>query len=145
MGFPGETDPQFNELLGFLRDMQLDAVGAFTFFPEAGTPAASLPDQIPDSIKQARLDELMRTQQGIAFGRNEARVGSELMCLIDSTAEDDTAVGRFYGQARRLTVCAWLRIVLSNLGSLSKAVLRGQKVMICVLNGFDVEDDLMHR
>jgi ribosomal protein S12 methylthiotransferase len=99
VGFPGETDQQFGELLDFLRDMQFDAVGAFTFYPEAGTPAASLPDQIPDSLKQTRLDELMRMQQGIAFARNEARVGSQLTCLIDSFADDGTAVGRFYGQA----------------------------------------------
>jgi ribosomal protein S12 methylthiotransferase len=106
VGFPGETDRQFKELLDFLRDMRLDAVGAFTFFPEAGTPAASLPDPVPEPVKQARLDELMRTQQGIAFGRNQARVGSRLTCLIDSIAEDGRAVGRFYGQAPEIdSVC----------------------------------------
>ncbi len=106
VGFPGETDRQFGELLDFLRDMRFDAVGAFTFYPEAGTPAASLPAQIPDSLKQTRLDELMRTQQGIAFARNEARMGSELTCLVDSCADDGTAVGRFYGQAPEIdSVC----------------------------------------
>jgi ribosomal protein S12 methylthiotransferase len=107
VGFPGETDRQFHELLGFLRDMQLDAVGAFTFFPETGTPAASMPDQISDEVKQARLDELMRTQQEIAFAKNEARVGSRLTCLIDTVGEEEnTAVGRFYGQAPEIdSVC----------------------------------------
>jgi ribosomal protein S12 methylthiotransferase len=106
VGFPGETDSHFNELLGFLREVRLDAVGAFTFFPEAGTPAASLPAQVPDEVKQARLDELMRTQQGIAFAKNEARIGSRLTCLIDTVGQDDTAVGRFYGQAPEIdSVC----------------------------------------
>jgi ribosomal protein S12 methylthiotransferase len=106
VGFPGETDKQFSELLDFIRDTRLDAVGAFMFFPEAGTPAASLPDQVPDPIKQARLDELMRTQQEIAFARNEARIGSRLTCLIDTIDDDGTAVGRFYGQAPEIdSVC----------------------------------------
>ncbi len=106
VGFPGETDQQFGELLDFLRDMQLDAVGAFTFFPEAGTPAAALPDQVPEPVKQARLDELMRTQQGIVFTKNEARIGSDLTCLIDNVDEDGHSVGRFYGQAPEIdSVC----------------------------------------
>ena len=99
VGFPGETDKQFNELLDFLRDTRFDAVGAFTFFPEADTPAASFPDQVPDPIKQVRLDELMRTQQKIAFAKNESRIGSRLTCLIDALGEDGSTVGRFYGQA----------------------------------------------
>jgi ribosomal protein S12 methylthiotransferase len=125
VGFPGETDAQFAELLGFLRDMRLGAVGAFTFFPEAGTVAASLPDQVPDAVKQSRLDELMGTQQGIAFAANEGRIGSELTCLVDSIADDGTAVARFYGQAPEIdSVC----VVDSEIGDQGSGI-RGRRMV----------------
>jgi ribosomal protein S12 methylthiotransferase len=105
VGFPGETDAHFNDLLGFVRAARFDALGAFTFFPEVGTPAATYPDQVPDAVKQARLDELMRAQQEIAFAKNESRVDARLTCLIDA-AGDGTTVGRFYGQAPEIdSVC----------------------------------------
>ncbi len=99
VGFPGETQKEFNELAEFVRWARFDALGVFTFYPESGTPAASFPDQVPDEVKQKRLEELMLTQQEIAFDRNERRIGSELLCLIDSVQGRDIARGRFYGQA----------------------------------------------
>ncbi len=99
VGFPGETQKEFEELVEFVKCAQFDALGVFTFYPEPGTPAAQFPDQVPDEVKQARLEELMLTQQEIAFARNERRIGSELLCLIDSVERRDTARGRFYGQA----------------------------------------------
>jgi len=99
VGFPGETDADFADLLDFIRWAQFDALGAFTFFPEAGTPAAQFPDQIPDDVKQARLDALMLAQQEIAFAKNRARVGQRPKCLIDSVDPQGIGYGRFYGQA----------------------------------------------
>jgi ribosomal protein S12 methylthiotransferase len=99
VGFPGETDERFDELVEFVEWAKFDALGAFTFFPEQGTPAAELPDQVPDDVKQARLDRLMRAQQCIAFARNEARIGTRLTCLVDEIDDKDTGYGRFYGQA----------------------------------------------
>jgi ribosomal protein S12 methylthiotransferase len=99
VGFPGETDEEFSELVEFVRRVQFDALGAFAYFPERGTPAAEFPDQIPDEIKQERLETLMLTQQEIAFAKNAARVGSRLKCLIDSVDNEGTGYGRFYGQA----------------------------------------------
>jgi ribosomal protein S12 methylthiotransferase len=84
VGFPGETQREFAELLEFVKWARFDALGAFPFFPEAGTPAATFPDQVPDEVKQARLEELMLTQQEIAFAKNRERIGSHLMCLVDS-------------------------------------------------------------
>ena len=84
VGFPGETQEDFGELLEFIRAARFDALGAFTYFPEAGTPAAEMPDQVPDEVKQARFDELMLAQQEIAFARNKNRIGSRLECLVDS-------------------------------------------------------------
>ena len=99
VGFPGETDEAFSELLDFVRQAQFDALGAFTYFAERGTPAAEFPDQVPEEVKQERLDALMVAQQEIAFAKNAARLGSRLTCLIDTIDEEGTGYGRFYGQA----------------------------------------------
>jgi len=99
VGFPGETDRQFNELVDFVRWAEFDALGCFKFYPEAGTDAAKMPAQVPDKIKQQRLEELMLTQQEIAFARNEGRIGSRLTCLVDSVDTGGLGRARFYGQA----------------------------------------------
>jgi ribosomal protein S12 methylthiotransferase len=83
VGFPGETRSEFEDLVGFIQWARFDALGAFTYFPEAGTPAAEFPDQVPDEVKQARLDELMLAQQEIAFAKNKERIGSRLRCLVE--------------------------------------------------------------
>lgn len=109
VGFPGETQADFDELLEFIRWARFDALGAFTYFPEAGTPAAEMPDQILDEVKQARFDQLMLVQQEIAFARTRDRIGSRLACLVDSCdrpsgrgtkrRSQPLGRGRFYGQA----------------------------------------------
>jgi ribosomal protein S12 methylthiotransferase len=99
IGFPAETDQQFAELLDFVRWAEFDALGCFEFYPESGTIAADMPAQVPDQIKQQRVDELMLTQQKIAFAKNEKRVGRRLTCIVDSVDGEDTGRGRFYGQA----------------------------------------------
>jgi ribosomal protein S12 methylthiotransferase len=116
VGFPGETQGDFDELLEFVRWARFDALGAFTYFREAGTPAAEMPDQIADEVKQARFDELMLAQQEIAFARNQRRIGERLTCLVDSREEPSRRAakrrartagqGRFYGQAPEIdSVC----------------------------------------
>jgi len=99
VGFPGETQKQFDELAEFVTWAQFDALGVFTFYPESGTPAAEFAGQVPDEVKQNRLEELMLRQQEIAFARNRRRIGSELLCLIDSVEGRGLARGRHYGQA----------------------------------------------
>jgi len=123
VGFPSETDRQFNELLSFIEWAEFDALGCFKFYPESGTGAAELPAQVPDKVKQQRLDELMLTQQKIAFAKNKNRIGGKLTCLVDSVDpvrsklsktnenlrantvtsngvdDEGTGRGRFYGQA----------------------------------------------
>ena len=105
-GFPGETDAQFDELMEFVQWARFDALGCFTFYPEIGTPAADMPDQVPDDVKCGRADRLMAAQQKIAFEKNARRVGSELMCLVDDVDGQGNGVGRFYGQAPHIdSVC----------------------------------------
>jgi len=99
VGFPGETEQQFNELLEFVKWVKFDCLGCFRFYPESGTPAAEMLGQLPDHIKQQRLEELMLTQQKIVFAKNKTRIGSKLTCLVDSVDSEGAGQGRFYGQA----------------------------------------------
>ncbi len=99
VGYPGETESQFRELLDFIKWAQFDALGCFTFSPEPGTVAATLPQQIPQLLKQQRLTELMLCQQKIAFAKNKNRIGSRITCLVDTVAQKGCAFGRYFGQA----------------------------------------------
>lgn len=99
VGFPGETDAEFSELVEFVEWARFDALGAFTFFPEPDTAAAQLPDPVPEQAKQERLEHLMLTQQAIAFAKNEGRIGSRLTCLVDGLDDAGNGRARFYGQA----------------------------------------------
>jgi ribosomal protein S12 methylthiotransferase len=99
VGFPGETDLQFEELLEFVKWAQFDALGCFKYYPESGTPAACMQGQLPESVKEERVKELMLAQQEIAFAKNEMRIGTTMTCLVDSVDAQGTGKGRFYGQA----------------------------------------------
>ena len=99
IGFPGETDEQFAELLEFIKWAEFDALGCFKFYPEEGTSAAEMPGQVPEDVKQQRVENLMLAQQEICFAKNQKRIGSELTCLVDSVDKEGDGKGRFYGQA----------------------------------------------
>lgn len=105
VGFPGETDAQFAELLEFVKWARFDALGCFKFYREEGTAAAELAGQVPEDIKQQRSDTLMEAQQQIAFEKNKECLGREITCLLES--EDESAmIGRHYGQAPHIdSVC----------------------------------------
>jgi len=106
VGFPGETDRQFAELLKFIKWAEFDALGCFQFYPESGTAAAKMPRQVPEPVKQERLEKLMLTQQKIAFAKNKSRIGSNFICLVDSVDDKGTGRGRFYGQAPKVdSIC----------------------------------------
>lgn len=83
-GFPGETEEQFERLMAFVEDIGFDRLGAFTFSPEENTPAAAMPGQIDEDVKQARLDRLMRAQQRISLQRNRLRLGTVEKVLVES-------------------------------------------------------------
>lgn len=95
VGFPGETEDQFQELLDFVQETEFDRLGAFAYSPEEGTPAARMKDQIPEEIKQERLDRLMTLQAGISLKLNQSRVGqTEKILVTDVNPEDHMALGR---------------------------------------------------
>ena len=99
VGFPGETEEEFGELLDFVREAEFDRLGAFAFSPEEGTPAAEMPDQLPEEVKQDRLDRLMTLQQEISLKRNRARVGTVEKVLVTDAGEDGVLLGRSQREA----------------------------------------------
>ncbi len=94
VGFPGETEDQFKELLDFVEETEFDRLGAFAYSAEDDTPAAKMPDQIPEEIKQERFDRLMSLQQKISLKRNQARIGSVESVLVTEIVSRETILGR---------------------------------------------------
>ena len=105
VGFPGETESEFGELLDFAAESAFDRAGAFTYSPQNGTPAADMTEQIAESIKQRRHEELMALLADVSATRNERQVGRELKMLVESeagqTTEDGEPIiaGRTYREA----------------------------------------------
>lgn len=94
VGYPGETDEDFEELKAFVREARFERMGAFAYSEEEGTYAANhFPDSIPDKVKQARLDELMALQEEIALESNASKVGQIFDVIVDRE-EEDYYVGR---------------------------------------------------
>mgnify|MGYP000227021966 CR=1 FL=1 len=99
VGFPGETEDDFEQLLDLLERVRFDQVGAFAYSVEEGTRAADMADQVPDSVKRERLERLGDLQRAISLERNEARIGRVVPALIDRLESDGGAVGRTAAQA----------------------------------------------
>ena len=100
-GFPGETEEDHRELLEFVDRMRFDRLGVFTYSREEGTPAAVMPDQVDESVKQRRQKELYEAQQKIVFDMNKLLTGGQIEVLIEGrlSEEPDTYVGRTYRDA----------------------------------------------
>ncbi len=98
VGFPGETDAEFEALLGFVEEMQFDRLGVFAYSHESGTAAADMADDVPPEVKEARYDRVMTMQQEISYAKNQAFVGRRLSVLLEGTG-DDMTVGRSYRDA----------------------------------------------
>ena len=93
-GFPGETEDQFRELLDFVEEAEFDRLGAFAYSPEEGTPAARMKDQVPEEIRQERLDRLMTLQQKISLRKNRQRIGKTERVLVTDVNGEGLALGR---------------------------------------------------
>ncbi len=100
-GFPGETDAEFEELRDFIGEQHFERLGVFTYSLEPDTPAAKLPDHVPEEVMNDRRDQLMEVQQEVAFEWNEAQVGRQFDVLIDAAVPDqpDAWIGRSYADA----------------------------------------------
>jgi ribosomal protein S12 methylthiotransferase len=107
VGFPGETEEDFQMLLDFLEEAQLDRVGCFQYSPVEGAAANELPDHVPDEIKQERYDRFMQVQQRISAARLQMKVGRTLSVLIDEVDEEG-AIGRSFADAPEIDGAVYL-------------------------------------
>jgi ribosomal protein S12 methylthiotransferase len=98
VGFPGETEEDFQYLLDWLSEAQLDRVGCFQYSPVEGAPANLLDQHVPDDIKQERWERFMAHQQAISAARLQQKIGQEIEVLIDEV-DDEGAVGRSWADA----------------------------------------------
>ncbi len=98
VGYPGETEQEFQTLIDFVEEIRFDKVGAFKFSFEPGTTSEALGDPVPAEVKQERWERLMALQQGISLEKNQALVGKTLEVLIEGSG-DDLSMGRTYRDA----------------------------------------------
>ena len=111
VGFPGETDDDFRALLDLLEELRFGRVGAFAYSPEDDTPAAVMADQVPESLRRERLEELLDVQRAIGLEQNFEQVGSVRTVLVDRVADDDSdyaLVAHTEGQAIDVDGVTWL-------------------------------------
>ncbi len=99
VGYPGESEADFAELLDFIEAAQFDRLGAFAYSEEEGTRAAGEGPAVPEEVRDARLDELMRRQQPIAFRKAAERVGSDCEVVLDGPVANGRFAGRSYAEA----------------------------------------------
>lgn len=98
VGFPGETGEEFRELMDFLKETRFERLGAFIYSQEEGTPAGDMPDQVPDEVKKARFDEIMKLQQSISAENNMKFLGETVRVLIDEAIEGEE--GHYIGRSQ---------------------------------------------
>ena len=94
VGFPGESDDDFDILDEFVRDMEFARLGVFAYSREENTPAGEMDNQIEESVKQQRLDKIMRTQMDISLRSNQEKIGKTLQVLVEEEDEDGSYIGR---------------------------------------------------
>ncbi|MGV6806836.1 MAG: 30S ribosomal protein S12 methylthiotransferase RimO [bacterium] len=123
VGFPGETEEDFQMLLDWLEEAQLDRVGCFQYSPVEGATANDLPDPVPDDIKQQRWERFMETQQRISAARLQLKIGRTLEVLIDEVDEEG-AIGRCYADAPEIDGLVYLNDEFS--------VQPGDRVMVTI-------------
>jgi len=98
VGFPGETEAEFVDMLGFIREARLDRVGAFLFSKEPGTPSYDLPNQVPTKVKKDRYERLMKVQMVVSREVNKSWIGKPLKVLIEEN-RDGWSAGRSHRDA----------------------------------------------
>lgn len=123
VGYPGETEKEFNTLLNFLEEIQLDHVGAFTFSFEPGTSSEPLGDPVSEEEKQERLRRLMKLQESISLKRNQGLIGKKLDILVEGKG-DGISVGRSYRDAPEIDGLVIVNGVLP-IGSIQSVLVTG--------------------
>ena len=108
VGFPGETEEQFEELCDFVRETHFERMGVFTYSLEPGTPAEKLSDHLPEDVKLARYNKLMEIQQELAFSHGDSLVGYELDVIIDQQVGEGVWAGRAFTDAPEIDGCVYV-------------------------------------
>ncbi|WP_148551098.1 30S ribosomal protein S12 methylthiotransferase RimO [Paraclostridium bifermentans] len=109
VGFPGETDEDFNELVEFAKDMKFDRLGAFAYSREEDTPADKLPNHLDEDVKLQRRDQLMLVQQEISQNLNAQKIDNEYEVLIEEQIEDKVYIGRTQGDAEEIDSIVYVK------------------------------------
>jgi ribosomal protein S12 methylthiotransferase len=109
VGFPGEAEDDMQALESFLGEIEFDMVGVFGFSPQPGTPAAALPDQVPDEVIQERIMDVVSRQEGISRRKMEGFVGRELQVLVEGGLEGDHPTGRSQYDMAEIDRCIRLK------------------------------------
>ncbi len=126
-GFPGESDPEFDELVEFVRDFRFDALGVFPYSLEPDTPAGRMKGQIPDAVKAERVDRLMTVQQEVAFALADAQIGLEFDVLVESPPAEGLQAARHAGQAPEVDSITWLDATDAEPGAVVHARCTGRR------------------
>ena len=109
VGFPGETDDEFDQLLAFLEEVQLERVGVFTYSPQDGTRAFEMTDDVPDEIKRERAERVQELQRGITADRYERMIGRVVPAIVDRAGSGgQPAQARIYAQADDVDGVTWI-------------------------------------
>lgn len=127
VGFPGETDAIFEDLLQFVRDVRFDHLGAFKYSREPETPAVRLPDQVFEDAKRDRFVEIMKTQQAIVIEKAEAMIGRPMTLLVEFVDEEGPLVARHAGQAPEVDSLVLVPDPPDNVGPFVDAVCVGSE------------------
>src|SRR6185503_11334036 len=109
VGFPGETDDDFQQLLDFLEEVELDRVGVFTYSAQEGTRAFDLPDDVPDELKRERLERVTEVQRLVTAERYEQHIGRTVAAIVDRVEEDGGVQARTYAQADEIDGVTFVR------------------------------------
>lgn len=109
VGFPGETDEDFEELVEFIKQVKFDRLGAFEYSNEEGTPAYKLPNHVDDEIKSQRRERLMLVQQEISRELNEKKIGNIYEVLVEEKIDEDTYLGRTMEDAQEIDNIVYIK------------------------------------
>ena len=134
-GFPGETDAQFEDMVDFVQEARFERLGVFTYSLEPDTPAAKLPNHLPDDIKNARRDRLMEAQQRLAFEWCQRQIGGAMEVMIDKVVDADRNVwiGRSYADAPDVDALVYVT------GQKKKPLAQGQLVPVEIVGHRDYD------
>ena len=144
VGFPGETETDFNEMLVFVKQYRLDRLGVFEYSNEDGTPSSLMDNQVHYKTKQRRMRQIMELQREIAAEKNIARIGKEYFCLIDSLQEDHNGDVVYLGRTQHEApdVDGIIRIICDDdleLGSIVKVRITSQSTV----DEYDLEAEVL--